>query len=145
MGEERRRIHCCAVHHCFQQRQCTQSAHDHRSCLHGCAQRPQLSPSQRPLPAGLCVRGGEFGAHPEVITSGINLNQHTRRDGWIDGWMDGWMVAGEKRLEAEFPLRNLWRSQSGDHLENNLAKLLMWKKKLKNKILLHCWLHTRTY
>jgi len=25
----------------------------------------------------------------------------------IDGWMDAWMVAGEKRLEAEFPLRNL--------------------------------------
>jgi hypothetical protein len=43
------------------------------------------------------------------------------------GWMDGWMVAGEKRLEAQFLLRNLWCSQSGDHLENNLAKFLMWK------------------
>jgi hypothetical protein len=35
------------------------------------------------------VRGGGFGAHPEVIISGINLNQHTRRNGWMDGWMDG--------------------------------------------------------
>jgi hypothetical protein len=39
--------------------------------------------------------------------------------------MDGWMDAGEKRLEAEFLLRNLWSSQSGDHLENNLAKFFM--------------------
>jgi hypothetical protein len=39
----------------------------------------------------------------------------------------------------------LWCSQSGDHLENNLAKFFMWKYKLKNKLLLHCWLHTRTY
>jgi hypothetical protein len=62
---------------------------------------PALSLSK--TAAVLCVRGGGFGAHPEVIISGINLNQHTRRD----GWMDGWMVAGERRLEAEFPLRNL--------------------------------------
>jgi hypothetical protein len=39
--------------------------------------------------------------------------------------MDGWMVAGEKRIEAEFLLRNFWCSQSGDHLENNLANFLM--------------------
>jgi len=84
---------------------------------------PALSLSK--TAAGLCVHGGGFDTHTEVIISGINLNQHTRRDGWI--LMDGWMVAGEKRLEAEFPLKNLWCSQSDDHLQNDLAKILMWK------------------
>jgi hypothetical protein len=59
--------------------------------------------------------------------------------------MDGWMVAREKRLETKFRLRNLWCSQSGDHLENNLAKFWMGNEKSKNKILVHHWLHTTIY
>jgi hypothetical protein len=99
MGEERRRIHCCAVHYCFQQtwhrlpRQCTQSAHDHRSCLHHCAQRPQLSPSQTLLP--VCVCAGEGSELNRRLSSRVSIS--TRIPGGMDEQMDGWMDGGWRK------------------------------------------------
>ncbi len=86
------------------------------------------APSSLPLKdccRSMCARGRD-----RRSPGGYHLgyqSQPAHQERWMNRWMDGWMVAGEKRLEAEFPLRNLWCSQSGDHLENNLAKLLMWK------------------
>ncbi len=66
------------------------------------------APSSLPLKdccRSMCARGRD-----RRSPGGYHLgyqSQPAHQERWMNRWMDGWMVAGEKRLEAEFPLRNL--------------------------------------
>jgi hypothetical protein len=46
-------------------------------------QRPQCLPPKRSI-VGACARGGERGTQLEVIDWGVNLNEHSKRDGRMD-------------------------------------------------------------